>query len=521
MSDAIEQQKSTPFPAEGAQAVAALDPLAGDWSEGLRASLRVLGIPEPKLLAIESIAPPPPPAPLPAPPAAAEVVEAPDAWAASSEDPLQSQPPPPAPAFLPDITPPSPAPAFEAPALAAPPTEPATPWSEPVAPPPATETPAWEAPPPPAPASAEPWSMQSPATPAVGVPPVEDHWSAPPAPAAAEEWKPQDTSDEWQEIKKTQAPELGAAQAADWGSLSKGPDWSAPPPADAAPADSGWGAPPPGPAESVWTATPPAGTPLPTAAESTEWGAPPPAPPPAEKSWTAPAPVEESVWAPPPPPAARPTWSAPPAGASALEQLDSEPEPVEPAPGAAKDLFGSVPAGGSLGGEDDEPEKPVELSDDDADLLVPIDEDSMPPPPPRPATPLASMLPVSQSPLEVRGENRVAVHTRGGRTVRGTVKDIDLAKPHFPLAPQGGGDLQSVYHSDVKAIFFMLVPGEKAKPGDGKKVRVTFADGRTIDGHRDGGEGKHGFFIVPLDAQRTNTRRIYIAREATSDVKDL
>ena len=157
------------------------------------------------------------------------------------------------------------------------------------------------------------------------------------------------------------------------------------------------------------------------------------------------------------------------------------------------------------------------LSDDDADLLVPIDDDS---PAPK-AQPLAQFSPVSLSPLEVSGEFRVAVHTRGGRTVRGSVKDIDLAKSSFLLSPQGGGDYETVYHSDVKAIFFMLAPNEKAQQGDGKKVRVTFADGRTVDGQRDGGEAKHGFFIVPLDAQRTNTRKIYIAREATSDVKEI
>ena len=32
--------------------------------------------------------------------------------------------------------------------------------------------------------------------------------------------------------------------------------------------------------------------------------------------------------------------------------------------------------------------------------------------------------------------------------------------------------------------------------------------------------GSDGFFLVPTDAARTNTRRIYIARDATSDIKD-
>jgi hypothetical protein len=109
---------------------------------------------------------------------------------------------------------------------------------------------------------------------------------------------------------------------------------------------------------------------------------------------------------------------------------------------------------------------------------------------------------------------------RAGGTRRGTLRDVDLAKSSFALFPQGGGEPESLYHAEVKAIFFMLAPGEKAKAPDGKKVVVTFADGRTIEGHRDGVDAKHGFFLVPSDAARTNTRRIYVAREATSDIKD-
>jgi hypothetical protein len=223
-------------------------------------------------------------------------------------------------------------------------------------------------------------------------------------------------------------------------------------------------------------------------------------------------------------------------GASALEQLDSDPPDIAPTPGAAKDLFGSVPVGGSLSGDDElslpeelgppeelaSPEdvlKPVE--NDDPDLLVPVEEDA-PPPPRRPqAQQLAVMHPVAVlGALEIQGEHRVAVHTRGGRTRRGTIKDIDLGKSQFALVPQGGGAAEPVYHAEVKAIFFMLPPGEKPKAPDGGKVRVTFADGRTIEGSRDGAEAKHGFFLIPSDAARTNTRRIYVAREATTDIKD-
>src|SRR5207253_1062888 len=72
---------------------AVVDPLAGDWSEGLRGPLRALGIPEPKLIPLDGLPQPVPPPPRPVAPAPAEVVEAPDAWAAAAEDTLESRPP--------------------------------------------------------------------------------------------------------------------------------------------------------------------------------------------------------------------------------------------------------------------------------------------------------------------------------------------------------------------------------------------------------------------------------------------
>src|SRR5213076_401186 len=50
--------------------------------------------------------------------------------------------------------------------------------------------------------------------------------------------------------------------------------------------------------------------------------------------------------------------------------------------------------------------------------------------------------------------------------------------------------------ADGRAIFFMLAPGEPPHGGDGAKVRVTFADGRIIEGTRDGADAKHGFFLA-------------------------
>jgi hypothetical protein len=148
---------------------------------------------------------------------------------------------------------------------------------------------------------------------------------------------------------------------------------------------------------------------------------------------------------------------------------------------------------------------------DHPDLLVPVDED---------APPMASGGPAHATTV-VSGEHRVAIHTRAGRTRRGSVTDLDLGRPEFALQPQGGGSTEIVPHAEVKAIFFMLAPGEPPVAPDGGKLRVTFSDGRSIEGHRDGGEGPQGFFLVPVDAQRTNTKRIYVATAAIAHLTNL
>src|SRR5512140_379372 len=101
MSDApipLPGRAPPPIPA------APIDPLAGDWSEGLPGPVRALGVPAPRRLALEVAAP-------------VEAVAAPAAWDGATADPLHST-----------------APAQDAP----------TPWSEPVAD--TGEEIAWEAP---------------------------------------------------------------------------------------------------------------------------------------------------------------------------------------------------------------------------------------------------------------------------------------------------------------------------------------------------------------------------------------
>jgi hypothetical protein len=185
------------------------------------------------------------------------------------------------------------------------------------------------------------------------------------------------------------------------------------------------------------------------------------------------------------------------------------------APGAAP--FAPLAPGEMLSGDDDMlADSPLgEPVPGDENLLVPIDDE------PAAEEPLHLSAIVSDDHLVVAGEHRVAVHTRAGRTRRGTVRDVDLAQPDFMLEPLDGGAAEPVGASEVKAVFFMLPPGEKSRQAKGPRVRVTFLDGRSIDGTRVGDEYPAGFFLVPSDAARTNTRRIFIAREAAHSISEV
>jgi uncharacterized protein DUF6982 len=482
MSDA--SAPPTPVPSEAAPAnEASLDPLAGDWSQGLPGPLRAHGIPLPSLIALNSGQGMP------------EVVfDVEEVLRTPLTDDGVQSPASPAGGFVDHVAAASPTPAF-VPDAAPPGMMP----SAPAGPPPFADVAGTPAPGelPPEDSAPTPWSEAATSREtALGIEPPGGGWDTP-APTAepVQEWQAEAPVADFQEVRQ---PEAGVPAAeSDWSSLRTGPDWAA---GSAHSGGESWGAAPPAAAESQWTAAPP------TAAES-DWS---------------PAPAAASLTAAP-----APAWNAPAVGASALEQLESE--PPEPEPGAAKELFGMVPTGGMLAGDDDlgspqdlaSPEevlRPVAIDHEDPDLPAAVNE------PERPtrsrAQPLAAFRPAALGALEVHGEHRVAVHTRGGRTLRGTMRDVDLSKSQFPLVPQGGGEPEAIYHAEVKAIFFMLPAGEKAHSGDGANVRVTFADGRIIEGVRDGPDAKHGFFLVPLDAARTNTRRIYVAREATSEIKD-
>jgi hypothetical protein len=118
----------------------------------------------------------------------------------------------------------------------------------------------------------------------------------------------------------------------------------------------------------------------------------------------------------------------------------------------------------------------------------------------------------------IPGVHRVVVHTLEGQVKRGVITDADLASAALDLAPQAGGITEPVPTEHVKAIFFMLAPGEHAPAAEGKRVRVTFRDGRQVAGFSpDYREDALGFFMIPADA-RTSTSRIWVYQAAVRQV---
>ena len=146
-----------------------------------------------------------------------------------------------------------------------------------------------------------------------------------------------------------------------------------------------------------------------------------------------------------------------------------------------------------------------------------------PPRPARPAEPEGPPAPAaSEAPAapdyHLPGSHRVVVHTLEGQVKRGLLEDVDLDAGALGLVPQPGAAPEAVPSEKVKAIFFMLGPGEKAPVPEGKKVRVTFRDGRQVAGFSpDYREMGVGFFMIPADT-RTNTGRIWVYRSAVRQV---
>ena len=187
----------------------------------------------------------------------------------------------------------------------------------------------------------------------------------------------------------------------------------------------------------------------------------------ADPAWSAPAPAAEAE-----------SWESAPAldlgamsPASDVPPIDLDPGAVALVPEPVKAAAPRAPAHPVIVAPPPEPDALDEI--DVEEIPVVEGEELLEELPPAPAAPTA---------VRVEGMHRVVVHTVEGLVKRGAITDARLDAPTLPLAPQPGAAPEALATAKVKAIFFMLSPGEQAPSPTGKKVRVTFTDGRQIAG---------------------------------------
>ncbi len=138
----------------------------------------------------------------------------------------------------------------------------------------------------------------------------------------------------------------------------------------------------------------------------------------------------------------------------------------------------------------------------------------------------------SQEDRPMSDGNRVVVHTRNGKLVKGTTQDFFPNRPLFHVLPADGGSPVEVRTKQIKAVFFVKdfagdgarrdlkgfieAPGETAQ---GKKLAVRFADGELLCGYSlTYSPEREGFFMFPA-SQDTNNLRVYVVTATAAEIK--
>jgi hypothetical protein len=310
-----------------------------------------------------------------------------------------------------------------------------------------------------------------------------------------------------------------------------------PRPVPTPPTSPGWQRTQPGEPPFARGAVPPAAVPPAAVAPRTPPPAPPhppvsislpvPPPPPPRVARLAPVAQRTPVPTPPPPKPIPPSAVAPVTPRPTPGPGAQVPRPVTPVPGRFETLLAPPapsPARAPV------PTAATRVEEETQPLLDLVDEVEPPRPlaPPAPArlqpTPspssgTASVFgpPMLLNPSFVEGDHRVVIHTLEGQVHRGTVHNLDLQEDALAVQQPDGRSVELPTRR-LKAVFFVLSPGEKPLPGRGERVQVTFRDGRQVVGYSDDhASGEPGFFVVPSDA-RTNTARVYVFRGGVQSI---
>lgn len=128
--------------------------------------------------------------------------------------------------------------------------------------------------------------------------------------------------------------------------------------------------------------------------------------------------------------------------------------------------------------------------------------------------------------------NKIVVHARDGKLLKGTTRDFFPNRPIFHVQPSDGSQPVEVRCKTLKAAFFVRDFEGDAKRQDalgflagptetkqGMKIAVRFKDGELLCGYSlTYSADREGFFMFPSDS-RSNNMRIYVVVAATAEVK--
>ena len=125
--------------------------------------------------------------------------------------------------------------------------------------------------------------------------------------------------------------------------------------------------------------------------------------------------------------------------------------------------------------------------------------------------------------------NKVVVKFKDNKLSKGTTNDFFANRSKFHLKKKSG-DLVNISIEDLKAIFFVKdFEGNKNHrykyddkiTGVGRKIKVKFFDGETMEGFTLGySSDRQGFYLTPADL-KGNNERIFVVKSATEKIEFL
>jgi hypothetical protein len=127
-------------------------------------------------------------------------------------------------------------------------------------------------------------------------------------------------------------------------------------------------------------------------------------------------------------------------------------------------------------------------------------------------------------------ENKIVVHMKGGKILKGVTQDFLPDRDAFHLLPaEGGGVPMRIRLEEMKALFYVkdyignrdFVARRQfdAAKRAGRRAILTFTDGETMWGTiGEGNEGGAGFYFFPVDEEDNNIR-IFVIRSSLEQLR--